>query len=323
MAHNSQNHIIVIGAANVDITGISIDPLKFSESNPGKMTLGSGGVGRNIADNFARLSAQDDTVTYLLSAIGDDVHGKMVMAQSRAAGVNLDHCQIIKNHQTASYVCIIDYNGELRSAISDMSIVDKINVEYLASKAELISQAKLIVIDANLTQQAIEYICVNFNHIPIFVDTVSAAKAPKILPFIKHIHCITPNLNEAEILSDIHIKNDLGLAQVAEFFHESGVHNLHITLGSKGVYASSMAGGILAEDYLPAFEGNIINTNGAGDAFMAGLIYAFLQDMSVKQQANFAQSCAFLNTQSEHTINEDMSYKAVMNIMETQSWTTI
>lgn len=316
MPHNSHSHIVVIGAANADITGISIDPLSFNESNPGKMTLGAGGVGRNIADNFARLAADDHITTYLLSAIGDDIHGKMVVEESQLAGINLDHCQILAGHQTASYFSIIDYNGEMRSAINDMSIVEQINVEYLASKAELINAAKLIIVDANLEADAIDYICENFNHIPIFADTVSAAKAHKIVKNIDYIHCLTPNLNEAEIISSVRVRKDEDLAKVATYFHQKNINNLYVTLGGKGVYISSKVDNVVLADYLPAYEGEITNTNGAGDAFMAGLIYAFIQNMSHKQQAQFAQACAFLTAQSEHTISQKISRQLVAEFLE-------
>lgn len=313
---NNPQHIVVIGAANADITGISDEPLRYSESNPGRMTLGAGGVGRNIADNFARLAADDAVTTYLLSVIGDDVHGKMVQEQSLQAGIDMSHCQVVAGGQTASYFCIIDYNGEMRSAISDMSIVEQINVNYLSANAELINSAELIVLDANLSQQAIDFVCMNFNHIPIFVDSVSAVKAVKITPHIKHIYCLTPNLNEAEILSKIQLRNDDDLARVAEFFHHKGMGHLFITLGSKGLYVSAPVEGQITIDYLPALEGEIVNTNGAGDAFMAGLIYAHLKSMDTIEQANFAQSCAFLNCQSEHTVNQNLSLQGVMKIME-------
>lgn len=314
MPHN--NYIIVIGAANADITGISNEPLHFNESNPGKITIGAGGVARNIADNFARLAAHDNITTYFLSAVGDDLHGKMVIQESQNAGINLDHCEVMAGHQTASYFSIVDYNGEMRSAINDMEIVEQINIPYLSRHAELISDAKLIVLDANLEADAIDYICENFNHIPIFADTVSAAKANKIIKNIEYIHCLTPNFNEAEKISSLRIRNDDDLPKVATYFHNKNIRNLYITLGGNGVFISSDVDGIILSDHIPAYKGEILNTNGAGDAFMAGLIYAFVNGMNHKQQASFAQACAFLTAQSEHTINKNISHQMVADFME-------
>lgn len=310
-------HIVVIGAANIDLTGISATHLNLAESNIGKVSIGAGGVGRNIAENFARLAAQDlaaqdNVITYLLSAIGDDAHGHVIAAQSQQAGINLDHCQTVKNHASAAYFSIVDHQGEMSSAINDMSIVEQINVDYLSNKSTLINQAKLIVLDANLPQKSIDYICQNFSHIPIFADPVSAAKATKFKNHLKSIYCLTPNLNEAKILSGV--KN---LNQIAIFLHQQGVKNLYITLGDKGIQASSQ--GNKPPTHLPAFSGKIANVNGAGDAFMAGLIYAFVKNIPQPQQIKFAQACAFLTAQSESTINKHINFEAAVKKMESQN----
>lgn len=316
MPKHTQSHIVIIGAANADITGISTKPLNFNESNPGKLIMGAGGVARNIGDNLSRLLADDNRTVYLLSAIGDDFQGKLVADESQAAGLDLTHCQTLTARPTASYFCVIDSNGEMRTAINDMSIVEQINTEYLTKNAELINSAELILLDANLTQAAINYICQNFNHIPIFADPVSAAKAKKISPNIQHLHCLTPNLNEAEILSGITARNDHDLANIAHFFHHKGIKNLFITLGAKGLYASSIVDDILSAEYLPALQSEIINANGAGDALMAGLIYAHINKMPMQQQANFAQACACLNTQSKHTINRQMTLEKISTLLD-------
>lgn len=317
MSNSSHKHIVVIGAANADITGISNDPLSFSDSNPGRMILGAGGVGRNIADNFARLAVDDNITTYLLSAIGGDLHGKMVTAETQEVGVDLTHCQFLDDSQTATYCSIVDYNGEMRCAINDMEIVKQVNIPYLASKAELINGAKLIILDANLEADAIDFVCENFNHIPIFADTVSAAKADKVIKNIEYLHCLAPNLNEVEKISSMRVRNDDDLPKVAKFFHDRNIRNLCITLGDKGVFISSNLDGTIITDYLPAHEGGIVNANGAGDAFLAGLVYAFVNEMPNKQQASFAQACAYLTAQSEHTINKNISRKMVTDLLET------
>lgn len=309
-----QNYIMVIGGANIDLTGISDQSLALGESNIGKVAIGAGGVGRNIADNFARLTTNDNVNTYLLSALGDDAHGKIIEQQSKQAGIDLSHCQILAGQSTATYFSIVDHNGEMSSAINDMSIVEQINVEYLTSKSAIINKAKLIVLDANLTQQAIDYICQNFNHIPIFADPVSATKAVKFNTHLQSIHSFTPNINEAEILSGIKAKTHDDLDQIASFFHQAGVENLYVTMGAKGIYASCQAGAFTNQ--FPAFKGGVVNVNGAGDAFMAGLIYAFLQNMPPEKHVNFAQACAFLTAQSESTINQNISFESVTKLME-------
>ena len=46
--------------------------------------------------------------------------------------------------------------------------------------------------------------------------------------------------------------------------------------------------------HVPAFKVNIVDTTGAGDAFMGGLSYAFLQGWDFKRVGLFANACAAL-----------------------------
>ena len=48
----SDPSILVIGACNLDLQGIPNENLKFHDSNIGKINVGLGGVGRNIAVNL-------------------------------------------------------------------------------------------------------------------------------------------------------------------------------------------------------------------------------------------------------------------------------
>lgn len=49
------SRFVVIGGANVDIMGIADQALRSQDSNPGTIRTTLGGVGRNIAENLARL----------------------------------------------------------------------------------------------------------------------------------------------------------------------------------------------------------------------------------------------------------------------------
>ena len=59
-------YVVVIGGANMDICGTSHDNLLLGDSNPGKVRTSAGGVGRNIAENLARLGSD----TRLMTAVG-------------------------------------------------------------------------------------------------------------------------------------------------------------------------------------------------------------------------------------------------------------
>ena len=63
--------ITIIGGINIDIEGCPFGSLKAEDSNPGKISLAYGGVGRNIAENAAllvrgRISVRDEKEPQLM-----------------------------------------------------------------------------------------------------------------------------------------------------------------------------------------------------------------------------------------------------------------
>ncbi len=52
---SENNHVVVVGSCNMDVTGYSDKKLVYEDSNPGKIRCTPGGVGRNIAENLALL----------------------------------------------------------------------------------------------------------------------------------------------------------------------------------------------------------------------------------------------------------------------------
>ena len=83
----SGSYAVVVGGVNVDIGGRSFAPLVSADSNPGRVTISLGGVGRNIAHNLSLLGAD----VRLLTAYGDDAHGAQVAASCSELGIDLSH----------------------------------------------------------------------------------------------------------------------------------------------------------------------------------------------------------------------------------------
>ena len=67
---------VVVGGANMDIKARSAAPVVAATSNPGHVVRSPGGVGRNVAENLARLG----TPTTLVAAVGADALGDELVA---------------------------------------------------------------------------------------------------------------------------------------------------------------------------------------------------------------------------------------------------
>ena len=107
-------YISVIGGANIDIAGRPYQKLIRADSNPGEVTLSAGGVGRNIAENLARLGAH----VKLFTAVGRDMYGDKIIDEARRAGIDVSHIKQTDLAGTGFYLAVLDAAGDMDVAVS-------------------------------------------------------------------------------------------------------------------------------------------------------------------------------------------------------------
>ena len=303
----SGSYAVVVGGVNLDIGGKSYAPLVASDSNPGMVKISLGGVGRNIAHNMSLLG----TDVRMLTAFGDDFHGQRIAASCAELGIDASHACRVTGGTTSTYLYLTDEKGEMALAVSDMEICKKITPAYLASNLNLLQNAQLVIADANIPQESLIYLAENCAA-PLFCDPVSTTKAEKLRPILQKIHTLKPNKLEAELLSGVKIETKDDVAAAAEKLMELGVHRLFISLGSEGVYAAMGSERL----WLPNLPGQMVNTTGCGDAFMAAIGWAYLEGMNLRETALAGLAAGSIAMESAETINPAMSAAAVRNRMK-------
>ena len=300
----SGSYAVVVGGVNVDIGGKPFAPPVAADSNPGTVSVSLGGVGRNIAHNLSLMG----TDVRLLTAYGDDIHGHRVAASCSELGIDLSHARRISGGTTSTYLYLMDEQGEMVLAVSDMEICKKITPTYLSAHLGLLQNAQVIICDANIPEESLIYLAENCA-VPLFCDPVSTVKAEKLRPILHKIHTLKPNRLEAELLSGVKIETTEDVAKAADALLALGVHRVFISMGADGVYAAMDSQRIL----LPNLPGNAVNTTGCGDAFMAALAWAYLEGMDLKETALAGLAAGAIAMESPETINPAMSATAIRN----------
>ena len=294
MSNQAQPFTLVVGGVNIDIGGCPHAPLVAGDSNPGRVRMSLGGVGRNIAHNLRLLQVP----VQLLTAFGDDLFGSQVSVSCNALGIGLDYALRLPGEATSTYLYLTDPAGEMVLALSDMDICAKITPAYLAARLPLIREAQVVAADTNLPEEALLFLGENVSG-PLFVDPVSAAKAGKLRPILSRIHTLKPNRLEAELLSGVRIRSDRDVPQAAQALLSLGVQRVFLSLGAKGVYAAQGEQGL----WLPPVIGVPVNTTGCGDAFMAALVWAYRQGLDLKGSAMAGLAAASIAMEGEETIH--------------------
>ncbi len=284
--------ILVIGGANLDIKAKSLDLNHFGTSNPSTISTSPGGVARNIAHNLARLGAD----VGLISVIGNDHQGNAVLNATRAAGVDISRVSETAA-ATGTYIAILNPDGELVTAVNDMRATDAITPHVIMSFTKDISAAKLVVADCNLPLATLEAVATLARH-KLFIEPVSVPKAQKLLALLKAgtIFMASPNLDQIENLT-----GSRDIVEGCNALHKLGLQHVVAHAGPEGAFVSN--GDDI--DHAPAQSaGPIIDVTGAGDAAVAGLVFALLQGDDLLTAASFGQTLAGRVIASPHSTLE-------------------
>ena len=298
----TESFVTVVGGVNVDIGGRSFGPLVDADSNPGRVSISVGGVGRNIAHNMALMGLR----VGLLTAYGTDLNGERVASSCSKAGIDLSHALRLPDMDTSTYLYLTRPDGEMALAVSDMAICEKITPTYLSANLSRLQNAQVVVADANIPAESLEYLAENCAS-PLFVDPVSTVKAEKLRPILHKIHTLKPNRLEAELLSGVKIETNEDLVKAADRLLELGVHRLFISLGADGVFAAMGKERL----WVPNIPGNMVNTTGCGDAFMAALVWAYMEGSDLKRSALAGLAAGSIAMESAETINPLMSAEEI------------
>ena len=301
---------VVVGGVNIDIGGRSFAPLVARDSNPGRVTVSLGGVGRNIAHNLRLLGVN----VSMLTALGDDLHARQVTDSCTELGIDISHALRVPGGATSTYIYLDDADGDMALALSDMEICEKITPSYLAGNRDLLARADVIVADANIPADSLVWITENCSA-PVFADPVSTAKAVKLRPVLSRLHTLKPNRLEAELLSGVKITDDISMFRAARALLDTGLERAAITLGGRGILAADSH----TLEIIPACPAQVHNATGAGDAFMAALVWSWLQQESLPVSCRAAAAAAAISVEGDETINPLLSPEAIRRRMKTDN----
>ena len=305
---SDSDYVCVVGGANVDIEGRVPGALEFEDSNPGRVYRSAGGVGRNIAENLARL----DVSTRLITALGRDHYGSWLQAETAGAGVDLTDSIWSASAPTATYLSVIDSTGEMVVAVNDMGVLTALTTAALDTRQRTIGHAAAVVVDCNLTPESLGHVVSRLAHSPVFVDPVSSAKAQRIAPHLASVHTLKPNRAEAGLLSGVDVSGTRSLRTAAKALLDAGVQHVVISLGGDGVFfADAETSGTLTP---PPHA--VTSVTGAGDALMAGLVHAHLAELPIEQAARFALAAAAITAGSARPVAQDLSAETILGLLE-------
>ncbi|MFL6080189.1 MAG: PfkB family carbohydrate kinase [Ornithinibacter sp.] len=308
--------VLVVGGAVLDTKVRTAHAPVLGTSNPGTASATVGGVGRNIAENLARLGRP----TRLVAAVGDDPAGDTVLQRTAAAGVECRHV-VLSPHPTGTYAAVLDDAGDLHIAVADMRATDELTVADLAVVPTLLGGTDALVLDANLDATVIRWLLSAAQEAGVrsVLEPVSVAKATAAAAVFDgsvRVHTVTPNVDELAALVGAPVDDTVaGVRAAAAVLHSRGVEHVWVRRGTRGSLLSIAAGSSDAGSpdagpravLVGAPPVQVADVTGAGDSMTAGYVHALLDGADVVEAARYGQALAALTCASADTVRADLT----------------
>lgn len=282
--------IIVIGGANIDISATTAGLFVARDSNPGTVRIAPGGVGRNIAHNLALLG---DEVS-LITIFGDDGFGKLLKDSCKSLGIDISLSETRRGARNACFVSLNGSDGEMLGGVADMAVTGLITPEWLESRLKYINKSDAVVADANIPADALSFL-VGSCLPPLYIDAVSSAKVARLREAL-----LATRLSEEKVFTVKCNRLEADVLTPQDGLYDNRIERLYVSMGSEGVVIRE--GGTQVQIPALAVTG-IVNTTGAGDALLAGIVHAGPQ-ASAEDAARFGQECARCALQSADAVSD-------------------
>jgi pseudouridine kinase len=292
---------VVIGGASIDLKARPLGNLVHGTSNIGMVERTTGGVALNISLNLARLKLSHILVTM----VGDDADGAYIREVCKASRIDTSLVRIEQGERTAIYQAVMDNSGELYIGISAMSIFDRLTPAFLSDFESVLADASFIVTDTNIPSETLLYLSslCQKDMIPLWVEPTALDKCGKLLPALSGITYLSPNAEELQELAGTPLGTPDDLVEAARDLVEEGVEHVFVTMGSDGVVWVTRDG----YHHLPSRPVTVRDVNGAGDSFVAAVIWAILKGAPMEKALTYGNAAALLTIGAHESVCPDLT----------------
>ncbi len=266
--------VVVVGDVATDVVVVlSGEPAPGSD-RPAAIRSRGGGAGANVAVHLAQLG----TPVLLAGCLGDDVAGAGLRAELTAAGVRLA-VRTVPGAATGTIVSLVEPDGQ-RSMLADRGANLALRPEdvpapaagghlHLSGYTLLDPGPRAAGLDA-LAAAAAAGCTVSVD--PASTGPLTAYGVDRWLADTAAATLLLPNADEAVLLTGCPDVSDAARALARR--HPV----VAVSLGADGALWASQQASQEVLVHRPAHPARVLDTTGAGDAFAAGLLAAWLRD---------------------------------------------
>ena len=284
-----QNPIYIIGSINTDMVAMTKNlPAPGETVMGGEFMMTAGGKGANQAVSAARLGGE---VT-MVGRLGEDIFGDQSIERLKHENINCDF--IGRDSIAASGVALIsvDDKGENHIVVAPgaNNQLDKTKVK---TALDSMPDNAIILLQLEIPLETVAHIIetTRGSSRRVILDPAPAPSTALPDNFLNGLYLITPNETEATKLSGIEVQDDRSAEAAARKLLATGVNNVAITMGAKGVVLVQQDG----VKFIKSPKLTAIDSTAAGDCFNGALAVSIANDLSLEQSVERACRAASIS----------------------------
>lgn len=272
--------VVALGRANIDVL-LKVEKLPTRNEHlicqHGHVSFGGS------AANFASQSARLGVKTGLVCCVGDDLYGQMYLRELSRIGVDIGSSLTLAEQPTGVFVIATTPNNERMVMVEPGA--NRFLEKYVLDE-EYLARARTIHVAGGLpmtTNRAAEI--ATTEGLILSLDPGKTAETIDYFSILRHTDLLFVNENE-----------------LREYFKveptESAVKGLARTFPGLVIVKKGSEGAIVTDGFefctSQAFDVQVADTTGAGDAFAAGFVTAWTRSEKIEQALHMANAVAAL-----------------------------
>ncbi|WP_323876548.1 ribokinase [Aeromonas hydrophila] len=281
------NRLVVLGSVNADhVLRVPHFPRPGETLTGHSYQVVPGGKGANQAVAAARLGAE----VSFIARIGDDAIGHQMKTGFAKDGIDVSAVELDPKLPTGIAIIYVSDEGENSIGIS-AEANGALTPAVVKSHEAMIAAAHTLLLQLEVPLESVlEAARLARAHGTRVVLNPAPAR-PLSSELLALVDLITPNQTEAELLTGVKVTDEASAREAAARFHQMGIADVMITLGSQGVYCSNAQ----QQQLIPGFRVKAVDTTAAGDTFNGALLAAELAGADFHSAVRFAHGAAALS----------------------------
>jgi ribokinase len=282
--------VVVLGSANADlVVEVERRPAGGETLSGSDLHVFAGGKGANQAAASARAGAE----TRLLGCVGDDGNGAFLRARLGEAGVILDDLRS-GERPTGTAMILLTPDGE-NSIVVSPGANAAVDIEMADALAGTWADAGVLVLGLEIPASTVSYVAPRAEAAGVRVLLNAAPAAELSDETVAVCDPLVVNEHEARIVLGAAAGADDSFAALAEGLRARGARSVVITLGAAGALVADADG----TEVVPAYSVDVVDTTGAGDAFVGALACELARGVDLRQAVRFATAMSAVAVQGK------------------------